>query len=109
MILVIGSIFLVVAVIRGMRRKGRYSLAVVEGLVKHLLGNLTAWVEIGLDSTVEQDSFLWNDGQTLAKAMSRDLGDINPVIQNLPRDDMCEAQQGEDQLKASWLVSLKTS
>ena len=92
MILVIISIFFVVAVIRGMWRKGGYSLAVVEGLVKHLLGNLTTWVEIRLDGTVEQDSFLWNDGQTLSKAMSRDLGDINPVIQNLPRDDMCESQ-----------------
>mgnify|MGYP007126184978 CR=1 FL=1 len=40
-----------------------------------------------------------NYGQCLPKSLSRDSRDVNAVIENLPRDNVGEAEEGEDELE----------
>lgn len=69
------------------------SAAGLERPLQHIHGHRGGGIEIGLDRAVEQHSVLGDYGDRLAKSFARYMGNINPVVQNLPGYNMSKAEQ----------------
>lgn len=79
--------------------KGCNAGAGPESVFECLSGYGAGWVKVCSNRAVEERSFLRNYGQCLPKSLSRDSRDVNAVIENLPRDNVGEAEEGEDELE----------